>query len=526
MVDLAYLGITGAAPIRHNLSIPALFERAIERGEGLVAEHGPLVMHTGQYTGRSVRDKFLVSEPSSHDALWWGQVNRPFAVDDFERLKRRLFSYLEGREVFVQDLYAGADPRYRLPVRIITEKAWQSMFARIMFGRDFEGGLPPIFEPGLTIVGVPGFQAVPERDNTPSEAFILTHFGERLVIIGGTSYAGEIKKSVFTALNYLLPQQGVLSMHCSANTGPQGDTAIFFGLSGTGKTTLSAEAGRSLIGDDEHGWTDQGVFNLEGGCYAKVINLDPQAEPEIYQTTQRFGTILENVVIDEATRRLDLDDASITENTRGAYPVAYLPNVVRNGLGGHPANIVMLTADAFGVLPPIARLNPAQAMYHFISGYTARVAGTERGVTEPEPTFSACFGAPFVPLHPAVYAGLLGDRLRKHGSRVWLINTGWSGGPHGEGQRMSIAYSRAVIRAALSGSLDGVGYRIDPVFGFEVPIECPGVPSAILDPRSTWSDPAAYDTCAVELARRFAANFEKLAPGASADTIAAGPKTD
>jgi phosphoenolpyruvate carboxykinase (ATP) len=525
MVDLAYLGIAGADPVHHNLSTAVLFEKAIERGEGQVAEDGPFVVRTGQYTGRSVRDKFLVSEPSSQDHIWWGPVNREFAADDFENLKRRLFSYLDGKEVFVQDVYAGADPRYRLPVRIITEKAWQSMFTRIMFGREFEGGLPATFEPEFTIVGVPGFEAVPERDKTLSEAFILGHYGERLVIIGGTHYAGEIKKSVFTALNYLLPQQGVLSMHCSANAGPQGDTAIFFGLSGTGKTTLSAEAGRSLIGDDEHGWTDLGIFNLEGGCYAKVIDLNPLAEPEIYQTTRRFGTILENVVMDETTRRLDLGDASLTENTRGAYPVAFLPNVVDNGLGAHPANIVMLTADAFGILPPIARLSPAQAMYHFISGYTARVAGTERGVTEPQPTFSACFGAPFMPLHPAVYAELLGDRLRKHGSQVWLINTGWSGGPYGVGQRMSIAYSRAVIRAALSGDLDRVEYRVDPVFGFEVPTGCPGVPAEILDPKGTWFDPAAYDSGALELARRFAANFEQFASRASAEIAAAGPRT-
>jgi phosphoenolpyruvate carboxykinase (ATP) len=526
MVDLSGVGITNAANIYRNLSTPAVLEAAIRRREGAMAQDGPLVVRTGQYTGRSAKDRFIVTEASSRHRVWWGEANQNFDPGDFERLKVRLLAYLQGKDLFVQDVYAGADSRYRLPVRVITEKAWQAMFARVMFRHDWAPGELEAFRPGFTVIAAPEFRAIPEVDATRSEAFILVHLAERLVVIGGTSYAGEIKKSVFTVMNYMLPLQGVLSMHASANTGPEGDTAIFFGLSGTGKTTLSAEGGRALIGDDEHGWSDEGVFNFEGGCYAKLIRLSPEAEPEIYQTTRRFGTILENVVMDQATRRIDLDDASLTENTRGAYPIGHLPNIVAEGRGGHPRNIIMLTADAFGVLPPIARLSPEQAMYHFMSGYTAKVAGTERGVTEPQATFSACFGAPFMPLHPGVYAGLLGERLRRHEATTWLVNTGWTGGPYGVGHRISIAYSRAVVRAALSGALDSVEFDTDPVFGFQVPRTCPEVPAEVLDPARTWADPAGHRRAAERLAQRFIANFEKFAAQAPAEVASAGPRLD
>jgi len=524
MVDLAHAGITAAGRVFHNLSTPALFEEVICRGEGRAAQGGSLVVRTGEYTGRSPSDKFIVDEPSSREHIWWGEANRPFAQGDFARLKARVLAHLQGKDLFVQDVYAAADPRYRLPVRVIGELAWQSLFARALFRHDWGPGEAESFRPGFTVIAAPGFRAVPEVDGTRSEAVVAIHFGERLVVIGGTSYAGEIKKAMFTVMNYLLPRQGVLSMHCSANRGAEGDTAVFFGLSGTGKTTLSSEPGRALIGDDEHAWSDTGIFNIEGGCYAKVIHLSPQAEPEIYQTTRNFGTILENVVMGEATRRLDLDDASFTENTRAAYPIRQLSNVVPEGFGSHPRAVVMLTADAFGVLPPVARLSPDQAMYHFLSGYTAKVAGTERGIIEPQATFSTCFAAPFLPLHPAAYAGLLGERLRRHGASTWLVNTGWTGGPYGVGSRISIAYSRAVIKAALSGGLEGVEYSTDPAFGFAVPRSCPGVPAEVLDLRRTWGDGAAYDAAAARLAARFAANFGQYADQAPAEVAAAGPR--
>ena len=526
MVDLTGVGITNIANVYRNLSTPALFEEAIRRREAAVALEGPLVVRTGQYTGRSAKDRFIVTEASSRHRIWWGETNQNFDPGDFDRLKVRLLAYLQGKDLFVQDVYAGVDSRYRLPVRVITEKAWQAMFTRVMFRHDWAPEELAAFRPGFTVIAAPEFRAIPEVDATRSEAFILVHLAERLVVIGGTSYAGEIKKSVFAIMNYLLPLQGVLPMHASANVGPEGDTALFFGLSGTGKTTLSAEGGRALIGDDEHGWSDEGIFNFEGGCYAKLIQLSAEAEPEIYQTTRRFGTILENVVMDQATRRIDLDDASLTENTRGAYPIGHLPNVVPDGRGGHPRHVIMLTADAFGVLPPIARLTPAQAMYHFMSGYTAKVAGTERGVTEPQATFSACFGAPFMPLHPSVYAGLLGDRLRAHGATPWLVNTGWTGGPYGVGHRISIAYSRAVVRAALSGALDSVECDTDPVFGFQVPRTCPGVPAEVLDPARTWADPAGHRIAAERLARRFAANFAPFETQAPPGVTGAGPRLD
>ena len=525
MVDLTDVGLADAAAVYHNLSTPALFEEIVRRREGRASQGGALVVRTGEYTGRSPGDKFIVEEPSSREHIWWGDGNRPLDQANFARLKARLLDHLRGKDIFVQDVYTAADPRYRLPVRVISERAWHSLFARALFRHDWAPGEAEAFRPGFTVIAAPGFHAVPEIDGTRSEAVIAIHFGERLVIIGATSYAGEIKKSMFTVMNYLLPRQGVLSMHCSANRGAQGDTAIFFGLSGTGKTTLSSEPERALIGDDEHAWSDTGIFNIEGGCYAKVIRLSPRAEPEIYQTTRNFGTVLENVIMDEATRSLDLDDASITENTRAAYPIRQLTNVVPEGVGGHPRAVVMLTADAFGVFPPIARLSPAQAMYHFISGYTAKVAGTERGIIEPQATFSTCFGAPFLPLHPAVYAGLLGERLRRHGASTWLVNTGWTGGPYGVGSRISIAYSRAVIKAALSGALDGVEYDADPVFGFEVPRSCPGVPAEVLDPRRTWGDGAACDAAAARLAGRFAANFGQYADRAPTEVAAAGPRT-
>jgi phosphoenolpyruvate carboxykinase (ATP) len=524
MVDLSYVGLSNTGAIYQNLSTPALYEEAIRREEGEVGHLGPFVVSTGKYTGRSADDKFVVEEAASRDQIWWGKVNKPFAPADFDKVVYGLRSYLQNKEVFIQDCYAGADPEYRIKVRVITEHAWHNLFARTMFIREFDPEVLASFEPDYTVIHCPDFQADPEQEHTRSEAFILLNVDRRMVVIGGTSYAGEIKKSIFTVMNYLLPQRGVLSLHSSANVGKEtGDTAVFFGLSGTGKTTLSTEADRDLIGDDELGWSDQGVFNFEGGCYAKMIRLSDEAEPEIYQTTRRFGTVLENVSIDPDTRRLDLHQAD-TENTRGAYPITHLDNVVLDGMAGHPANIFMLTADAFGILPPIAKLTPEQAKYHFISGYTAKVAGTERGVKEPKATFSACFGAPFMPLHPTVYADLLGKKMAEHDVDVWLVNTGWTGGPYGVGERFKIAYSRAVIRAAISGALTEVTFVTDPIFGFQVPTECPGIPSELLNPRSTWDDPDAYDAKANELATLFAANFDDYAEAAGPDIAAAGPE--
>jgi phosphoenolpyruvate carboxykinase (ATP) len=500
-----------------------LYEEAIRRREGRLAHLGPLVVRTGQYTGRAPNDKFIVREPSSVDKVWWGKVNRPMEPDSFEALRRRLLAYLQGKDLFVQDCFAGADPDYRLPIRVITETAWHSLFARDMFIQAKREELA-VHVPQFTVLHVPNFHALPELDGTHSEVFVIINFGQRLVLVGGTQYAGEIKKSIFTVLNYLLPQQSVLSMHCSANIGAEGDVAIFFGLSGTGKTTLSADPARTLIGDDEHGWSDRGVFNFEGGCYAKVIRLSAQAEPEIYATTRRFGTILENVAFDSLTGRLNLDDDSLTENTRAAYPITHIPNATREGVGGHPTNIIMLTADAFGVLPPIARLTPAQAMYHFLSGYTAKVAGTEKGVTEPQATFSTCFGAPFMALAPTVYAGLLGEKIARHKVNVWLVNTGWSGGTYGVGKRMAIAHTRAMVHAALGGALNDVPTTPDPTFGIAVPRACPDVPAEVLDPRTTWADPAAYDAQARKLAAMFAENFATYAEQVAPEVRAAGPQ--
>lgn len=521
-IGLEAHGITNVNDVYWNLPTSALYEEAIRRREGIIAHLGPLVVRTGHHTGRSPNDKFTVHEPSSADHIWWGKVNRPFDADRFDDLHRRLVSYLQMKDVFVQDCWAGADPDYRLPVRIITEYAWHSLFARNMFIKGKREDLVS-HEPEFTVIDCPRFHAIRDMDGTNSEVFVIINFAKKLVLIGGTSYAGEIKKSIFTVMNYLLPFKGVLPMHCSANYGPNGDTALFFGLSGTGKTTLSADSARTLIGDDEHGWSDNGVFNFEGGCYAKMIRLSKEAEPEIYATTRRFGTILENVTVDTITRKLNLDDDTLTENTRGAYPISHIPNAARDGRGGHPKNIIFLTADAFGVMPPVAKLSVPQAIYHFLSGYTAKVAGTEKGVTEPQATFSTCFGAPFMAQHPYVYADLLGKQIETHNVNCWLVNTGWSGGPYGVGQRMKIAYTRAMVNAALNGELDNVEYVKDPVFGVLVPATCPNVPAEVLIPKNTWSDPHAYDEQAKKLAGMFVQNFEQFSDQASNEVLAAGP---
>ncbi|HEX6386232.1 MAG TPA: phosphoenolpyruvate carboxykinase (ATP), partial [Anaerolineae bacterium] len=485
---------------------------------------GPLVVRTGDHTGRSPNDKFVVEEPGSKEDIWWGKVNRPISEEKFENLKRKMMAYIQNRDIFVFDGYVGADPEYRMPVRVIADYAWHNLFARNMFIREFDPEKLRRHVPHFTVIDMPRFRADPEEDGTNSRTFILVHFGQRLVLVGGTEYSGEIKKSIFSAMNYYLPKQEVLSMHCSANygDGPE-DTALFFGLSGTGKTTLSNDPGRTLIGDDEHGWSDDGIFNFEGGCYAKVIKLDPEGEPEIYEATRRYGTILENVVYDSQTRRVDLDDASLTENTRASYPISHIENATRTGMGGHPNHIIFLTADAFGVLPPISKLTQAQALYHFLSGYTAKVAGTERGVTEPQPNFSACFGAPFMPLPPAEYARLLGQKLDRHGSQVWLVNTGWTGGPYGVGSRMKLAHTRRMVSAALSGELDDVETFTEPYFNLQVPRHIDGVPNEVLNPRNTWADPQAYDAQARKLVEMFARNFEQFKETVSESVRAAGP---
>ncbi|RKX23292.1 MAG: phosphoenolpyruvate carboxykinase (ATP) [Candidatus Zixiibacteriota bacterium] len=515
-------GLTNVGKVHWNHNTPMLYEDIIRNGEGHLMHLGPIAVRTGLHTGRAAKEKFIVEESGSQDQVWWGKVNKPFPQDKFDMMFRRLEAYLQGRPLYVQDCYGGHDSRYRLPVRVITETAWHSLFARTMLiqarWEELEKHVPQ-----FTVLHVPNFHAIPEIDGTHSEAFILLNLSKKLVLIGGTAYGGEIKKSVFTVLNYLLPQKNVLSMHCSANCGPDGDSALFFGLSGTGKTTLSADPKRQLVGDDEHGWSADGIFNFEGGCYAKVIRLDHEAEPEIYATTRRFATILENVGFDPITRRIDLDDDSLTENTRAAYPLGHIPNIVKDGKAGHPRNVIMLTADAFGVMPPISKLTPEQAMYHFISGYTAKVAGTEAGITEPEATFSACFGAPFMVLHPSRYAELLAERIREHKVDCWLVNTGWSGGPYGVGKRMKIKYTRALLNAALDGSLAKVDYEEDPIFGVQVPTECPGVPKKILKPRNTWKDKEAYDKKAEHLAGLFVENFRQFEDQASEEVKAAGP---
>jgi phosphoenolpyruvate carboxykinase (ATP) len=518
-------GIRNPTAVYWNLPAPALYEEAIRRREAILCHDGPLAVRTGHHTGRSPGDKVFVREPGSEEDLWWGDINLPIEPARFETLYGRLRAYLQMKDVFVQDLHACANPRHRLKVRVITEYAWHSLFVRNLLlvppDSDLEG-----FVPDLTIIDVPRFHAVPELDGTKSEVFIAVDLSRRLVLIGGTSYAGEMKKSVFTALNYLLPLQGVLPMHCSANVGPAGDSALFFGLSGTGKTTLSADPRRRLIGDDEHGWDDEGVFNFEGGCYAKVIRLSPQDEPEIFATTRRFGTVLENTVVDTDSRVPDLDDDALTENTRAAYPLSHLGNTVLDGRGAHPRHIVFLTADAFGVMPPIARLTREQAMYHFLSGYTARVAGTEKGVSDPKAVFSACFGAPFLPLPPARYAQLLGEKLTTHGSTVWLVNTGWTGGPYGVGKRMRIGWTRAMIDAALTGRLDEGRFEPDPVFGLALPADVPGVPREVLRPRNTWANGADHDAQASRVAEMFVRNFVPFHDQVGADVRACGPRPE
>jgi phosphoenolpyruvate carboxykinase (ATP) len=506
-----------------NLSVADLYERAVRDGEGLLAADGPLVVRTGKHTGRSPKDKFIVREPSSESKIWWGEINQPIDEARYDGLRARLIRHLADRELYAQDMYIGADPAHRRSLRVYTETAWASIFARNLFRRppreDLEG-----FSPNFTIIDAPSFKADPARDGTRTETAILVHLGRMEIIIVGTMYAGEIKKSAFTVMNYLLPDEGVLPMHSSVNVGADGDPAIFFGLSGTGKTTLSADPLRSLIGDDEHGWGLEHVFNFEGGCYAKTIRLSPMYEPDIFQTTRRFGTILENVDLDPATRELDLDSERFTENTRGAYPLHFIGNADPSGMTGMPKNVVLLTADAFGVLPPIARLTREQAAYHFISGYTAKLAGTEVGVMEPKATFSAGFGAPFLPRHPGEYARMLVDRLERFDVPVWLVNTGWTGGPYGVGERMNINHTRSMVRAALGGALDDVPTVEDPIFRVAVPTSCPSVPASFLQPRNTWADKDAYDRQARVLARMFADNFEAYAAGVDPAITAAGPR--
>ena len=522
-VGLAKQKLNPSGVVHWNLIAPELMQAAARRDEGEFAEMGPFVARTSPHTGRSPNDKFVVKESSSEKDVDWGKVNQPYAPEKYEALLSDVRAYLDGMpELFVEDLYCGADPGYRLSVRYVSPNAWHMAFVRNMFIRPEITDLPT-FDPNFTVLHAPEFQADPATHGTRTGTFIVLNIAERTILIGGTRYAGELKKSMFTVMNYLLPKQDVLSMHCSANIGAAGDTALFFGLSGTGKTTLSADPERSLIGDDEHGWSGDGVFNFEGGCYAKVINLSPEGEPDIYRTTQMFGTILENVVLDPATKRVKFEDQSITENTRASYPLSYIPNNVSGGRGGHPKNVVFLTADAFGVLPPIARLTPEQAMYYFLSGYTAKVAGTERGVTEPQATFSACFGAVFLVWHPTKYAHMLGDLLARHGSNVWLVNTGWSGGASGVGKRMKLGHTRAMVHAALAGQLDRAEFRTDPMFGLSVPTSVPGVPAEVLVPRDTWSDGAAYDAQAKKLAGMFRDNFSKFS-GASEAIRNAGPR--
>jgi phosphoenolpyruvate carboxykinase (ATP) len=516
-------GIAPSGKVHWNHVAPMLIQHAIERKEGQLADMGPFVAVTKPHTGRSPNDKFVVKEPSTEADVDWGKVNQPITPEHFATLRADVQTYLSAQpDLFVQDLYCGADPKYRLSVRYVSPNAWHMAFVRNMFVRPELAALKD-FAATFTVLHAPEFQADPAKHGTRSGTFIVLNLAERQILIGGTRYAGELKKSMFSVMHYFMPKQDVLSMHCSANIGASGDTALFFGLSGTGKTTLSADASRSLIGDDEHGWSPEGTFNFEGGCYAKVVNLSPEGEPDIYRTTQMFGTILENVVLDPVTRRVKFEDQSITENTRASYPLAYIPNFVPSGRGGHPKNIIFLTADAFGVLPPIARLSREQAMYYVLSGYTAKVAGTERGVTEPQATFSSCFGGVFLVWHPARYAELLGRLIDEHKATVWLVNTGWSGGAYGVGKRMKLGHTRAMVHAALDGKLDAIATRTDPVFGLSIPQSVPGVPIEVLDPRGTWADAAAYDAQAKKLAEMFRTNFEKFGSVAAA-IKAAGPQ--
>ena len=516
-------GLDPRKAVHRNLSPTRLYEESFARDDGRLVHMGALSTITAPHTGRSPNDRFVVRDELTESVVDWGAVNVPMTPEHFDSLRADIVEHLNDSDLFVHDARAGSDETHGLNIRVISESPWHALFAYNMFLRlspeEQEG-----FEPQFTVLHAPHFHADPARHGSNSETAIVVNFAAREVLVAGSRYAGEIKKSIFSVLNHLLPGAGVLPMHCSANVGPAGDVALFFGLSGTGKTTLSADASRGLIGDDEHGWSDDGVFNFEGGCYAKTIRLSQESEPEIYRATQMFGTILENVVLDEDTREINFDDGSITENTRASYPIHYIPNAVLPSRGGHPRNVVFLTADAFGVLPPISRLTPEQAMYHFLSGYTAKVAGTERGVTEPQATFSACFGAPFLPRHPGVYADMLGEKLREHGAKVWLVNTGWSGGGHGVGSRMKLAHTRAMVNAALAGDLEGAECASDPVFGVDVPVSVPGVPDEVLRPRDTWADGEAYAAAAAELAAMFKANFEKFADDAGEAVSAAGPR--
>ncbi|MDH3222781.1 MAG: phosphoenolpyruvate carboxykinase (ATP) [Gemmatimonadota bacterium] len=520
--DLSGQGLSPSGVVHWNLSPAELYEHTIRLGTGRIAHGGGLVTVTAPHTGRSPNDRFVVNEGEAAERVDWGPVNVPMSAAHYEALKADIIEHLNDQELWVHDARAGADERYAKQVRVVSESPWHAMFAYNMFLR-LSNGEREGFDPSFTVYHAPTLQADPAKHGTRSATFIVVNFSDRSVLIGGTQYAGEIKKSIFSVLNYELPAAGVLPMHCSANIGSRGDTALFFGLSGTGKTTLSADPERGLIGDDEHGWSDDGVFNFEGGCYAKTIRLSPKGEPDIHRATRMFGTILENVVLSHG-RQVDYDDGTITQNTRASYPIDYIPNAVPSGKGGHPNNVVFLTADAFGVLPPIARLTPEQAMYHFLSGYTAKVAGTERGVTEPQATFSSCFGAPFLPQHPSVYADMLGEKIRTHGARVWLVNTGWTGGGHGVGTRMDLAHTRAMVSAALSGTLESVSTTPDPVFGLHIPESVPGVPAQVLAPRGTWADKDAYDAAAGRLAEMFKKNFAKFQGRVSDSVNAAGPR--
>ena len=506
---LANHGLDGVKAAYWNLSAAPLFEQALQRREGQLTRHGAFIALTGEHTGRSPNDRFVVEEATTKGDIWWGKVNRPISEANFEGVYQKMLKHLKGKDVFVQDCYCGANPNHRLKIRQISENAWHNLFARNMFIQPAESELES-FEPEFTVIQAPSLTADPATDGTTSGTFILVNLARRVILVGGSAYAGEIKKSIFSIMNYLMPAQGVLPMHCSANVGPAGDSAIFFGLSGTGKTTLSADSSRTLIGDDEHGWGQDGIFNFEGGCYAKTINLTREAEPEIFELCHTFGSIIENVVMDPVSRELDFFDSKHSENGRVSYDIAKVSNASATGMAGHPKNIVMLTCDAFGVLPPISQLTPDQAMYHFLSGYTAKVAGTERGLKEPAATFSTCFGAPFMPRHPTVYAKLLGEKMAQHNAKCWLVNTGWSGGGYGEGERMKIAYTRAMLNAALRGDLAGVELKADPNFGVLVPQACPEVPVEVLNPRNTWSNGAAYDAQARDLTQRFEKNFQQF----------------
>lgn len=502
-------GIYGTAKAHWNLNIPKLFEHACRRNEGKVTSNGAFIALTGEHSGRSPNDRFIVKEPITQDKISWGEVNKSISVDNFDRLYKKMLGHLNNSEVFVQDCFCGADIKNRLKVRVVTENAWHSLFARNMFIQPSSTELKD-FEPAFTVLQAPSLNAEPEKEGTTSGTFIVVNLKKNIILVGGTAYAGEIKKSIFSVMNFLMPERGILPMHCSANVGKNGDAAIFFGLSGTGKTTLSADSSRVLIGDDEHGWGSSGVFNFEGGCYAKTINLTQEAEPEIYDLCHSFGSIIENVKMDQEDRTLDFFDKTLTENGRVSYDISSVPNASQTGVAGHPKNIMMLTCDAFGVLPPISKLSPAQAMYHFLSGYTAKVAGTERGLKEPTATFSTCFGAPFMPQDPAVYAELLGSQMSKHHTDCWLINTGWSGGGYGSGERITIAYTRAMIRAALDGKLENIEFSLDPNFGVLVPTLCPDVPSEVLHPRNTWDDKDEYDLQAKKLTQLFEENFKQF----------------